>query len=365
MQSSEESPHRRVVRGRGAQSQPANPHLAVNEQPDYEHFDGDEEFLQAVGRPATTYRDDLSQSIVSENRSPDLPFRYSINPYRGCAHGCSYCYARPTHEYLGFSAGLDFETKVLVKRDAAELFQRWLARPRYLPAPVMFSGVTDCYQPIERTLRLTRECLCVALACSQPVGCVTKNALVTRDLDLWSALAERGVGQVAVSLTTLDASLARVMEPCTSSPPARLRAIEALTEAGVPVHVMLAPLIPGLNDSEAPALLAAAREAGASSASHILLRLPSTVRPVFIEWLEAFFPDKVDRVVGLLKSSRGGRMNDPRFGSRMRGEGAYAEQLAQTVSVVSRKLGFAPHPKPLRSDLFKPPVIAGSQRRLF
>lgn len=354
-----------TIRGRGAQSQPANPYLSVRTEPDYEHFDGDEEFLAGLSRVPTEYLPDTSQSIISENKSPDIPFRYSLNPYRGCAHGCSYCYARPTHEYLGMSAGLDFESRVLVKHGAAELFRRWLARPGYRPEGVMFSGVTDCYQPVERRLRLTRACLEVAAECRQPVGVVTKNALVARDLDLFGELASIGAVAVAVSLTTLDADLARRLEPRTSSPAARLRAIERLAGAGVPVRVMLAPLIPGLNDSEAPALLAAARSAGATTASHVLLRLPATVRPVFLEWLERFEPDRRERVVTLLKGARGGRLNDPRFGSRMSGEGAYAEGITQTVRVVARRLGYDDHAPALRSDQFRPPRIPGEQRRLF
>ncbi len=352
-------------RGRGAQSQLANPYLKVQTAPDYEHFDGDAEFLHSLSRTATEYFADDSQSIVSENHSPDIPFRFSINPYRGCAHGCSYCYARPTHEYLGLSAGLDFETKVFVKHRAPELFHAWLSRARYDPQPVVFSGVTDCYQPIERQYELTRRCLEVAVAYHQPMACVTKNALVTRDLGLWSELARHKAGRVAVSLTTLDASLARVMEPRTSSPTARLRAIEQLASAGVPVHVMLAPLIPGLNDCEASEVLGAARRAGATSASHLVLRLPTSVRPVFLEWLKEKLPERYDRVVALLKSVRGGALNDARFGSRMVGQGPYADQLAQTVRVVSRKLGYANQPESLSSAAFTPPVSAQQQRRLF
>lgn len=355
----------REVRGRGALSQPVNPHLTTRVEPDYSDFDGDQAFLASLGRAETEYLPDDSRSIVSENHSPDVPFRYSVNPYRGCSHGCAYCYARPTHEYLGMSAGLDFETRVLVKHDAAKLFREWLARPSYAPEVVAFSGVTDCYQPAERRFRLTRACLEVAAECRQPISIITKNALVTRDLDLLASLAEQNLAHVALSLTTLDAKLARTMEPQTSAPAARLRAIEQLSSAGVPVHVMLAPMIPGLNDSEAPELLKAARQAGAASASHLLLRLPTTVRPVFLEWLAWHEPDRHDRVVALLQGARGGRLNDPRFGVRMRGEGAYAEQLAQTIGVVAKRLGFESAPPRLRTDRFRPPAVEGRQRRLF
>ncbi|MEM1305791.1 MAG: radical SAM protein, partial [Planctomycetota bacterium] len=249
------TPPNKATRGRGAQSRPANPYAAVATTPDYEHFDGDPDFLPALGgvstgAPPTELIADHSESIVTENRSPDVPFRYSVNPYRGCEHGCSYCYARPTHEYLGYSAGIDFETRVLFKPRAAELFRKWLGRRGYRPEAVAFSGVTDCYQPAELRLRLTRGCLEVAAECRQPVLIITKNAMVTRDVDLLGELARHGAVNVAVSVTTLDAELARLMEPRTSTPAARLRAIEQLASAGVPTRVMVAPIIPGLNDSE-------------------------------------------------------------------------------------------------------------------
>ncbi|MEM6328981.1 MAG: PA0069 family radical SAM protein [Planctomycetota bacterium] len=368
-------PGRPAIRGRGAQSQPACPYVSVElvSEPagDATGFAPNGEFLPphpppaTEPAPATEFLADQSWSIVSENRSPDIPFRYSVNPYRGCEHGCSYCYARPTHEYLGMSAGLDFETRILVKHDAAALFRRWLARESYTPETVMFSGVTDCYQPIERRLGLTRQCLRVAAECRQPVSCVTKNALVARDLDLWADLAGDGCGGVAVSLTTLDEPLARDMEPRTSSPAARLRAIERLSAAGVPVHAMLAPLIPGLTDAEAPALLKAAHSAGARTAGYLVLRLPATVEAVFLDWLRRRRPNHYPRVVALIQGVRGGKMNDPRFHSRMRGEGAYADQLSQTVAVVAKRLGLAARQAPLRTDRFVRPTPPGAQRRLF
>lgn len=358
------------IHGRGAQSQPANPYLKIITEADYEDLEAagpeiNAELFDAIAKPKTEYMEDSSQSIISENRSPDIPFRYSLNPYRGCSHGCSYCYARPTHEYLGMSAGLDFETKIVCKPHAAELFQKWLARSKYEPAVVMLSGVTDCYQPIERKKRITRRCLEVAARCRQPVGVITKNALVARDLDLLAELARYDCASVAISLTTLDADLARRMEPRTSSPVARLRTITELTEAGISVHAMLAPLVPGLNDSEAPALLAAAREAGAESASHILLRLPATVRPVFLEWLEKSEPNRRNRVETLLRSTRDGKLNDSLFGTRMRGTGPYADQLNAGVEVLRKKLGLMARPRQLRIDQFQPPEIAGDQRWLF
>src|SRR5262245_5254479 len=252
-----------ALKGRGAAVQTANPYLKVRREADFEQLMPDDEYLAQICRPPTEYLPDESQSIVAENDSPDVGFRFSVNPYRGCAHGCSYCYARPTHEYLGLSAGLDFETKVFVKYRAAELLREFLSRPKWQPEVLVFSGVTDCYQPAEREFRVTRGCVEVAAECRQPIGIITKNALVTRDIDMFQRLAEHHAISVSLSITTLDAKLARVMEPRTSSPEARLRAIRELTDAGVPTSVSVAPIIPGLNDSEIPSILKAAREAGA------------------------------------------------------------------------------------------------------
>ncbi len=357
--------HPRTAKGRGANGQPANRFLAVRQELDLEQVADDEEFLAHLGKPATTYLPDESQTIVTTNNSPDITFRYSINPYRGCAHGCSYCYARPTHEYLGLSAGLDFETKVMVKYRAAELFADWLARPAWKPEQIVFSGVTDCYQPVERELKLTRGCLQIAAECRQPVGMITKNALVTRDLDLLSDLARNNCVRVAMSITSLDASLARVLEPQTSSPRARLRALEELNAAGVPTLVMVAPVIPGLNDSEIPAILEAVAEAGAGGAAFTLLRLPWSVREVFFHWLERWVPDKADKVKTLIRSTRNGRDNDPEFGNRMRGQGPFAEQLAATFKVFSRKYGLDKQQSPLDGSQFRPPRRSGQQLDLF
>ncbi|GIW93537.1 MAG: radical SAM protein [Pirellulaceae bacterium] len=270
---------------------------------------------------------DQTKSIVSENDSPDIPFRYSVNPYRGCAHGCAYCYARPTHEYFGLSAGLDFETKIFVKLRAPELLEQWLAEPARSGEPIMFSGVTDCYQPIERELQLTRRCLEVVWRCRQAVGIVTKNALVTRDLDLLVPMAQENLVNVSISITSLDQSLTRDLEPRTSSPQARLRAIEQLSSAGVPVSVMVAPVIPGLNDTEIPAILRAAAEAGARGAGYVLLRLPLAVASVFLEWLDRFRPELRQRVENRVRETRGGKLNSATFGERMRGTGHLAEQI--------------------------------------
>lgn len=353
------------IKGRGAQSQPANPYLSIQQHPDYQDVESDDELLAQLARPKTEYLPDDSQSIVVENNSPDISFRFSINPYRGCAHGCSYCYARPTHEYLGLSAGLDFETKVFVKHRAAELFRAWLARPDWQPEWIAMSGVTDCYQPAERTFRLTRGCLEVAAECRQPIGVVTKNALVTRDIDLLAELASFNAAAVAVSITTLDAQLARTMEPQTSSPDARLRTIAELSAAGIPTRVMVAPVIPGLNDSEMPAILAAAREAGAESASYILLRLPTSVTDVFFAWLQRFYPDRAAKVALLVRSTRNGQLYRSQFGTRQRGEGEVARQIEQTFRVFAAKHGYRDDQPPLSADHFRPPKPTTGQLRLF
>jgi DNA repair photolyase len=354
-----------MAKGRGANVQPANPYLAVRLEKDLEQLENDEEYLAELGRPKTEYLADESQSIVAENDSPDIGFRYSVNPYRGCAHGCSYCYARPTHEYLGFSAGLDFETKVLVKHRAPELLREWLARPKWRPETIAFSGVTDCYQPAERQFQLTRGCLAVAAECRQPIGIITKNALVTRDLDLLRELAARRAVRVCISITTLEAKLARAMEPRTSSPEARLRAMEELNAAGVATHLMLAPVIPGLNDREIPAILAAARDAGAQTAAYTLVRLPTTVEPVFLDWLGRSYPDCLDRVKSLLQSTHGGRLSDSKFGRRHRGSGNVAEIIADTFHVWAKKLALDGESLPLNAEDFRPPRIDRGQQRLF
>ncbi len=354
-----------VPRSRGAAGQPANRFLTVYQEADLEQVADDQQYLAQLGRPPTVYLPDNSQSIVTENNSPDISYRYSVNPYRGCAHGCSYCYARPTHEYLGLSAGLDFETKVMVKHQAAELFAAWLARPTWKPEPIVFSGVTDCYQPAEREFQLTRGCLQVAAECRQPINIVTKNALVTRDLDILTELARHRCVRVAVSVTTLDAELARKLEPRTSTPAARLAALAKLSEAGVPTLVMVAPVIPGLNDSEIPAILRAAKEAGAQGAAFTLLRLPWAVKEVFSQWLDRCVPDQAEKVRSLVRSTRGGRDNDSRFGHRMRGSGPLAKQIRDTFRVFARRYSLDHNPEPLDSSAFRPPRPTSGQLPLF
>src|SRR4051812_21198174 len=285
------------ARGRGSQIDPPNRFGGPVHVLDLAEVEGDKDYLEHLRNRPTEYLPDRARSIVTENDSPDVGFRYSINPYRGCSHGCAYCYARPTHEFLGFNAGLEFETKIMVKEDAPELFRAFLARDGWGAHPIALSGVTDCYQPAERRYRLTRRCLEVAAEARQPMTVITKNALVLRDLDLLGEMAQGGLVHVYVSLTTLDAELARSMEPRTSPPAARLGAVGALSGAGVPVGVLVAPVIPGLTETEIPAILAAAKGAGAGTAGYTLLRLPLAVAPVFREWLERTQPGRSGRVL--------------------------------------------------------------------
>jgi DNA repair photolyase len=353
------------AKGRGAYVNPPNRFGQVHAEDDLEHVEHDEEYLAGLRILKTQYLPDESRSIVSKNDSPDLNFNYSLNPYRGCLHGCSYCYARPTHEYLGLNAGLDFESKIFVKERAPELFRDFLARDNWTPELIAFSGITDCYQPIERDFQLTRQCLEVAVEARQPIGMVTKNALVTRDLDVLIEMASHRVITVAISVTTLDAELARVMEPRTSTPEARLRAISKLADANVPVSVMIGPVIPGLNDSEIPAILKAAAEAGAKRASWNLLRLPLAVRPIFEDWLARVRPLDRERVESRIQACRDGGMNDANFGSRMRGSGEFAEQISQTFRVFSAKHGLDRGIDRLDTTGFRPPKPSSGQLRLF
>lgn len=358
-------PHRDRVTGRGAQTIPANRFESIHREEELSQLAPDDEYLDRRNKPTTEYFADTSRSIIAENESPDIPFRYSLNPYRGCAHGCAYCFARNSHEYLGFSAGLDFETKILIKPDAPSLFHEWLARDRYTPDIIAMSGVTDCYQPIEKEYRLTRGCLEVAAACRQPMAIVTKNRLVTRDLDLFVEMSRTNTISVAVSITSLDQSLTKTMEPRTSSPAARLEAIRELSSAGVPVHLMAAPMIPSLNDNELPAILKAGADAGARTASYLMLRLPLTVKPVFVDWLHATYPEKAQRVISRIRSVRDGGMNSSNWGERMKGTGPIADQLQQAFKVFARKLGLDQKFSPLETDHFQPPKPKQGQLKLF
>ena len=349
----------------GSNSDPPNRFEKTQREVDYDHWEWDQEFLKGLNDRRVEYLSDSSKSIVSENNSPDIPFRYSINPYRGCLHGCSYCYARNSHEYLGFNAGLDFETKIVVKHNAPQLFREFLSNPKWEPTEVVFSGVTDCYQPCERQFRLTRQCLEVALECRLPVGIVTKNALVVRDIDLLEQMAKLRLVHVGVSITTLDAELARVMEPKTSIPTARLRAIQMLSEAGVPTRVMVAPIIPGLNDSEIPAILEAAKNAGVLGAAYILLRLPLTVEPVFHEWLGRTQPLKLEKIERQIRETRDGKLYSAEFGQRMAGTGQIAEQVRNLFKVFVHKYGLDNEFPPYDFSQFHHATPRSRQLRLF
>ena len=346
--------------GRGTRLNPANRYEPLH----VERALAEDAALGAAPAPTELFRD-ASRSILAENDSPDIPFRFSLNPYRGCEHGCVYCYARPSHEYLGFSAGLDFERKLMVKTDAPALLREALAAARWQPQVVALSGNTDCYQPVERSLRLTRACLEVFAEFRNPVSVITKSALVMRDADVLAALAAHGAAHVNVTITTLDADLARRLEPRAATPERRLQAVAALAGAGVPVTVMVAPVIPGLNDHEIPAVLDRAAAAGACSASWVLLRLAPPLDQLFTDWLERHYPDRVVRVLGRLRSCRGGALNDPRYGRRMRGEGQYAAQIRDLFALAARRRGLDRRLPPLRADAFRVPPRAGDQLRLF
>jgi DNA repair photolyase len=336
-------------KGRGAAGNPPNRFEGLRLERD-ENWNPEED-----PSPKTQFLRDRSQTIIVYNDSPDIPFRASINSFRGCEHGCSYCYARPTHEYLGFSAGLDFETRIMVKEDAPELLRRELSSSRWQPQELAMSGVTDCYQPIERKLQLTRRCLAVLAEFRNPVSIITKNFLVTRDLDLLRELAEYQAVHVNLSINSLDPELARKLEPRASSPKQRLAAVEALSKAGVPVGVLVAPVIPALNDHEIPRVLEAARAAGAGWAYTEVLRLPLTVAPVFQKWLEQNVPEKMDKILGRIRAIRGGKLNDARFGSRMHGEGIFADQISLMFKVARRRAGIPEHGPELSTAHFRRP----------
>ena len=349
----------------GSNLNPKNRFQSIHLEDDLADVEHDPQFIDSLTNRKIEYFEDDSQSIVAKNNSPDLPFNYSVNPYRGCIHGCAYCYARPGHEYLGFNAGLDFETKIIVKKNAPQLLQKFLNRKSWQCEPISLSGVTDCYQPAERKFRLTRQCLQVALEFNQPIGIVTKNALIARDIDLLSELASRQLVHVYVSITSLDAELARQMEPRTSIPNARLRTVQQLTAAGVPTGVMVAPIVPGLNETEIPAVLKAASDAGALNAASVMLRLPLTVEPVFREWLERTRPDRASAILDRIAHIRGGKMNDSQFGKRMTGTGIFAEQIRQLFKIHKQKNGLNQRMPNYDCTAFAIPHSKGPQKRLF
>lgn len=325
--------HPLPIHGRGAAINPPNRFEPIEVERDYDH---DPELDPA---PQTVFLHDRSKSIISTNDSPDIPYGFTLNPYRGCEHGCIYCYARPTHEYLGLSSGLDFETKIFVKSEAPRLLRETFTSPKWKPEPIALSGVTDCYQPVERRLKITRGCLEVFADFRNPVWITTKNHLVTRDIDILRNLAEHNAACVQLSMTTLDPALTRILEPRSASPQLRLDAIAKLTAADIPVGVIVAPIIPGLNDHEIPQILAAARAAGARFAFREMLRLPYSIKDLFVRWLQDHFPDRAGKVISRIREIRGGKLNSADFGIRMTGEGIFAEQIASLFTTSARKIG--------------------------
>ncbi|MFP5373958.1 MAG: PA0069 family radical SAM protein [Gammaproteobacteria bacterium] len=358
------------IKGRGSASRPAGRFektMAVGEDDGwgsvYDHARADGE-PAAPPHPDTRVTEERARSIVSRNDSPDVGFSQSVNPYRGCEHGCVYCFARPSHAYLDLSPGLDFETRLFAKTNAAERLRHELAKPGYVPAPIALGINTDAYQPIERRYRVTREVLEVLDACNHPVSFVTKGALILRDLDLLARMAARRLVTVHFSVTTLDNRLSARMEPRATAPHGRLRAMRALADAGVPVGVLVAPVVPAITDHELERILEAARDHGAGSAGYVLLRLPHELKQVWREWLELHYPDRAAHAMSLLRQMRGGRDYDSAFGRRMRGEGAFAQLLARRFAAAHRRLGFGRLP-PLDATAFAPPRPPSPQRDLF
>lgn len=350
---------RRAARGAVSNAQSRFDRLACTYEDDGWEREEDEELLR------TEVREEQARRLITYNTSPDLPFDRSINPYRGCEHGCIYCFARPTHAYLGLSPGLDFETRLIARPNAPDLLDRELRARAYRVAPIAIGTNTDPYQPIESRLRVMRNCLKVLRDFNHPVAIVTKGTLIERDLDILAPMAAKGLVRVGVSVTTLDPQLSRKMEPRVPSPARRLLTIRRLTEAGVPVRIMTSPIVPALNDHELEALLAAGAEAGADAASWIMLRLPLEVSPLFQEWLQSHYPDRAERVMSHVRVMHGGKAYEAAWGQRMRGSGPYAEMIAARFRTASRRLGLdAPQPA-LRRDLFALPAQAGDQLSLF
>ena len=343
-------------KGRGSAENPANRFEKIDFEP------SEEEISEGIS-PKTVFYKDTTKSIITYNDSPDVGFNAGINPYRGCEHGCIYCYARPTHEFLGFSLGLDFETKIFVKEEAPILLRKELSSRKYKPETIAMSGITDCYQPAERRFKLTRSCLEVLEEFKNPVCIVTKNYLVTRDIDILKEFAAWNGALVAVSITTLDPKIKRLMEPRTSEPSLRLKAIEELSNAGIPVIVMVAPVIPGLTDHEVSGIIQSAANAGANGAGYIMLRLPYGVSDLFSKWLERHFPNRKDKVLNRIKSIRDGKLNSKEFHERMKGKGVYAEQVSNMFEVAKRKAGIQGNVIELSTEHFKIP--GGTQLDLF
>ena len=326
-----------TVKGRGAGFNPPNRFEEISVGPPPKDIAQYFEEPDTERKIPTKYYMDSTRTILAENDSPDLGFRFSINPYRGCEHGCIYCYARPSHEYLGFSSGIDFETKILVKMDAPKLLEDELRKPSWEPSVVAFSGNTDCYQPVERKLEITRKCVEVFLKFRNPLGMITKNALIQRDIDLLKELASLNLVCVTVSITSLDNELIRKMEPRTSAPHKRLETIEVMAKNGIPVGVNAAPIIPGLNDVEIPAILKAASEHGAKWAGHTIVRLSYALKELFIDWANRNVPEKAGKIINRIKDVRGGKLSNAEFGTRMSGEGEIAESIHQLFESSCRR----------------------------
>ncbi len=345
--------------GRGAQSNRSGRF----EPRTYEPVDDGWESLGDLDALQTEVQEVPARRVITKNESPDIGFDRSINPYRGCEHGCVYCFARPTHAFLGMSPGIDFETKLFAKTNAAQALERELAAPGYEPRIIAIGSNTDPYQPVERRYRIMRRVLEVLSETNHPVGIVTKSALVLRDLDILQSMAERGLVKVALSVTTLDRKLARAMEPRASTPDKRLEAVEALADAGVPTSVMIAPVVPGLTDAEIERILERASAAGACEAGYILLRLPLEIGDLFVEWLGANCPDRADRVLSLMRQTRGGKLYDAQWQGRMEGDGPYAWMIGRRFQMAAERLGLD-KPQKLRTDLFTPPTLPGQQLSL-
>jgi DNA repair photolyase len=349
------------ARGRGALGNPDNRYA------EHRREAADDGWHREAPAPLRTrLQVDASRGIISYNRSPDIPFDRSINPYRGCEHGCIYCYARPTHAWLGLSPGLDFESRLFYKPDAARQLTQELSKPSYVPATLVLGANTDPYQPVEQQLRVTREILEVLAACRHPVAVTTKSALVLRDLGLLAEMAEQRLVAVNASITTLEPELARRLEPRAAGPGRRLEVVRALAQAGIPVGVLVAPVIPALNDHELEQILAAAKAAGASRAETLLLRLPLEIKELFQDWLAAHYPARAERVLSLIRQCRDGRLNDASFGTRMSGTGPYADLLRQRFALASRRLGLNGHAEHWDLDVtrFQPPSGQGNQLTL-
>lgn len=356
----EEKNLRSPIKGRGALDNLHNRFEKISIGEAYDGWDLPEE----QPSPKTQIFFDQTKSILSTNNSPDVGIEVSINPYRGCEHGCIYCYARPTHEYLGLSSGLDFETKIFVKKNAAELLRKALAQPSWEPKTITISGVTDCYQPLEKKFQITRQCLEVLAEFRNPVFLITKNYLVTRDLDLLSEMAKFNLAGVMVSMTTLDNDLCAKMEPRTARPQKRLEAISRLRDAGVAVGVNVAPILPGLTDHEMPKILEAARKAGALFAGYTILRLPYGVKDLFADWLKEHYPERENKVLHRIEDLRGGKRNDSTFGTRMTGTGIFAEQIRNLFLLTRKRLAFPSFPG-LSTNHFHRPHNPQGQLALF